>query len=152
MHALELALYRTYCSSTYAARFPTVSGRSGSSVTAPEMERLLRQHLKLTNDSWRIIIFDLKIHDGADPGESVGKDPEQSAITEAGLISTHDIHQLNPLPLTNLLMGFWRFFGLGGLSDRASTSLTRSAVLVLSPALRSGCCRLAPWLTRFTRF
>jgi hypothetical protein len=26
--------------------------------------------------------LDLQIHDGADPGESVGKDPEQSAIAE----------------------------------------------------------------------
>ena len=33
----------------------------------------------------RIIIFDLQIHDGADPGESVSKDPEQSAIAEAGV-------------------------------------------------------------------
>src|ERR1700736_1925838 len=31
----------------------------------------------------RIIVFDLQVHDGADPGESVGKDPEQSAIAEA---------------------------------------------------------------------
>ena len=33
----------------------------------------------------RIIIFDLQIHDGADPGESVGQDPEQSAIAETGM-------------------------------------------------------------------
>ena len=33
----------------------------------------------------RIIVFDLQVHDGADPGESVGKDPEQSAIAEAGV-------------------------------------------------------------------
>jgi hypothetical protein len=32
-----------------------------------------------------IIFFDLQVHDGADPGESVGKDPEQSAIAEAGV-------------------------------------------------------------------
>ena len=31
----------------------------------------------------RIIVFDLQIHHGADPGESVSKDPEQSAIAEA---------------------------------------------------------------------
>jgi len=31
----------------------------------------------------RIIVFDLQVHDGADPGESVGKDPKQSAIAEA---------------------------------------------------------------------
>src|SRR5258708_16278276 len=30
-----------------------------------------------------IIIFDLQVHDGADPGESVSKDAEQSAIAEA---------------------------------------------------------------------
>ena len=33
----------------------------------------------------RIIVFDLQVHDGADPGERVGKDPEQSAIAEAGV-------------------------------------------------------------------
>jgi len=33
--------------------------------------------------SGRIIVFDLQVHDGADPGERVGKDPKQSAITEA---------------------------------------------------------------------
>ena len=33
----------------------------------------------------RIIVFDFQVHDGADPGESVGKDPEQSAIAEAGV-------------------------------------------------------------------
>jgi hypothetical protein len=33
----------------------------------------------------RIIVFDLQVHDSADPGESVGKDPEQSAIAEAGV-------------------------------------------------------------------
>jgi hypothetical protein len=33
--------------------------------------------------SGRIIVFDFQVHDGADPGESVGKDPEQSAIAEA---------------------------------------------------------------------
>ena len=31
----------------------------------------------------RIIVFDLQVHDGADPGESVGQDPKQSAIAEA---------------------------------------------------------------------
>jgi hypothetical protein len=31
------------------------------------------------------VILDLQIHDGADPGESVGKDPEQSAIAQAGV-------------------------------------------------------------------
>ena len=35
--------------------------------------------------SGRIIVFDLQIHDGADPGESVSKDPKQSAIAEAGM-------------------------------------------------------------------
>ena len=33
----------------------------------------------------RIIVFDFQVHDGADPGESVGKDPKQSAIAEAGV-------------------------------------------------------------------
>ena len=34
----------------------------------------------------RIIVFDLEIHDGADPGERVGKDPEQkiSELTVRG--------------------------------------------------------------------
>ena len=31
------------------------------------------------------MVFDLQVHDGADPGESVGEDPEQSAIAEAGV-------------------------------------------------------------------
>jgi hypothetical protein len=35
--------------------------------------------------SGRIIVFDLQIHDGADPTESVSKDPEQDAIAEAGV-------------------------------------------------------------------
>src|ERR1700726_1141317 len=97
----------------------------------------------------RVIVFDFQVHDGADPGESVGKDPEQSAITEARVRGRLDRVQKPFAANESLnLMGFWRFFGLGGLSGRASTSLTRSAVLVLSPALRSGCCRLAPWLTR----
>jgi len=30
-----------------------------------------------------IIVFDFEIHDRADAGESVGKDPEQSAIAQA---------------------------------------------------------------------
>ena len=30
----------------------------------------------------RIIVFDFQVHDGTDPGESVGEDPEQSAIAE----------------------------------------------------------------------
>jgi hypothetical protein len=34
--------------------------------------------------------FNLQIHDGADPGESVGKDPEQSAIGEAGMRGRFD--------------------------------------------------------------
>jgi hypothetical protein len=33
----------------------------------------------------RIIVFDFEVHDGADPGKSVSKDPEQSAIAEAGI-------------------------------------------------------------------
>ena len=35
--------------------------------------------------SGRIIVFDLEVHGGANPGESVGKDPKQSAIAEAGM-------------------------------------------------------------------
>jgi hypothetical protein len=31
------------------------------------------------------MVFYLQIHDGADSGESVGKDPKQSAIAEAGV-------------------------------------------------------------------
>jgi hypothetical protein len=33
----------------------------------------------------RIIVFNLQVPDGADPGESVGKDPEQSAIAQPGV-------------------------------------------------------------------
>ena len=33
----------------------------------------------------RIIVFDLQVHDGADPGESVGKRGKQGAIAEAGV-------------------------------------------------------------------
>ena len=33
----------------------------------------------------RIIVFDLQVHDGADPGKRVSKDPKQSAIAEAGV-------------------------------------------------------------------
>jgi hypothetical protein len=33
----------------------------------------------------RIIVFDLEVHYGANPSESVSKDPEQSAIAEAGV-------------------------------------------------------------------
>jgi hypothetical protein len=33
----------------------------------------------------RIIVFDLQVHDLADPGESVGKDPKQSAIAKSGV-------------------------------------------------------------------
>jgi hypothetical protein len=32
-----------------------------------------------------IVVFDLEVHDGANPGERVGKDPKQSAIAEAGV-------------------------------------------------------------------
>ena len=35
--------------------------------------------------SGRIIIFDLQVHDSADPGESVGKDPKQGAIAQTGM-------------------------------------------------------------------
>jgi hypothetical protein len=31
----------------------------------------------------KIIVFNLQVHDGADPGESVSKDPEQTAIAQA---------------------------------------------------------------------
>jgi hypothetical protein len=33
----------------------------------------------------RIIVFDLQVHDGADPGESVSKRGKQGAIAEAGV-------------------------------------------------------------------
>ena len=33
----------------------------------------------------RIIVFDLQVHYGADPGESVGKSPKQSAIAQPGV-------------------------------------------------------------------
>jgi RNA polymerase sigma factor (sigma-70 family) len=32
-----------------------------------------------------VVIFDFQIHNGTDPGESVGKDPEQGAIAESGV-------------------------------------------------------------------
>jgi hypothetical protein len=35
--------------------------------------------------SGRIIVFDLEVHGGANPGESVGKHPKQSAIAQAGI-------------------------------------------------------------------
>ena len=35
--------------------------------------------------SGRIIVFDFKVHDGSDPGKSVGKRGEQGAIAETGV-------------------------------------------------------------------
>jgi len=43
------------------------------------------------------IIFDFEIHDGADPGERVGKDSEQSAIAQAGVRG----RVVKPIPMTN---------------------------------------------------
>jgi hypothetical protein len=37
--------------------------------------------------SGRIIVFDLHVHHGADPGEGAGQEPEQSAIAQAGVRS-----------------------------------------------------------------
>jgi hypothetical protein len=33
----------------------------------------------------RIIVFDLQVHDGADPGEGIGQGTKESAITEANV-------------------------------------------------------------------
>src|SRR5271166_6366839 len=38
----------------------------------------------------RIIVFHLQGHDGTDPRERVGKDPEQSAIAETGMGGSFD--------------------------------------------------------------
>ena len=38
----------------------------------------------------RIIVFDFEVNDGTNPGESVGKDPKQSAIAEAGMRGRFD--------------------------------------------------------------
>jgi hypothetical protein len=48
--------------------------------------------------SGRIIVFDLQIHDGADPGESVGQGPKQNAIVDLYLnrrLLSQVIHDLN---------------------------------------------------------
>src|SRR5208283_2252239 len=47
----------------------------------------------------RVIVFDLQAHDSAYPGESVSKDPEQSAITEA-CVSGGLYHVKKPLDFT----------------------------------------------------
>jgi hypothetical protein len=57
----------------------------------------------------RIILFDLQVHDGADPGESVGKDPEQSAIAEARVRGRLDYVQ----KLLNLAFDKCRRFAFG---------------------------------------
>jgi hypothetical protein len=50
----------------------------------------------------RIIVFELEVHDGVDPGESVGKDSEQSAIAEPGVSGYFDLVQkLLNSPSTN---------------------------------------------------
>ena len=49
--------------------------------------------------SGRIIVFDLQIHESADPGESVSKSAEQSAIAEAGVRGRLD-HAQKPLNFT----------------------------------------------------
>jgi hypothetical protein len=59
--------------------------------------------------SGRIIILDLQIHDGADPGESVSKDPEQSAIAEARVRGCLDHVQ----KLLNLTFNKCRRFAFG---------------------------------------
>ena len=57
----------------------------------------------------RIIVFDFEIHDGADPGERVGKDPEQSAITEARVCGRFDRVQ----KFLNLAVNKRRCFAFG---------------------------------------
>jgi hypothetical protein len=54
----------------------------------------------------RIIILDLQVHHGADPGESVSKDPEQSAIAEASVRGCLDRAQ----KLLNFTFDECRFF------------------------------------------
>ena len=70
----------------------------------------MRGSTRLTKPfSGRIIVFDLQVHDGADPGESVGKDPEQSAIAEAGMRGCLDRAQ----KLLNLAFDECRRFAFG---------------------------------------
>jgi len=40
--------------------------------------------------SGRIIVFDPKVHDGADPGKSVGKSGKEGAIAEADVVENLD--------------------------------------------------------------
>jgi hypothetical protein len=40
--------------------------------------------------SARVIVFDLQVHDGADPGERVGQHPEQGAVAEACVRGSFD--------------------------------------------------------------
>ena len=54
--------------------------------------------------SGRIIVFDLQVHGGADPGESVGKDPKQSAIAQAGVRGCVDHVQ----KLLNFTFAIWK--------------------------------------------
>jgi hypothetical protein len=55
------------------------------------------------------IVFDLQVHDGADSGESVGKDPKQSAIAEARVRGCLDRAQ----KLLNLAFDKRRRFAFG---------------------------------------
>jgi hypothetical protein len=66
------------------SRNVVLSGPSFSlnSVSKPRMLSVLADYVL---SSLQIIIFDFEVNDGADPGESVGKDPEQSAIAQAGV-------------------------------------------------------------------
>ena len=57
----------------------------------------------------RIIVLDLQIHDGTDPGESVSKDPKQSAIAEASVRGCLDHVQ----KLLNLAFDKCRRFAFG---------------------------------------
>jgi hypothetical protein len=59
--------------------------------------------------SGRIIILDLQIHDSADPGERVGKDPEQGAIPKAGVRGCLDRFK----KLLNLAFNKCRRFAFG---------------------------------------
>jgi hypothetical protein len=59
--------------------------------------------------SGRIIVFDPQVHDGADPGGRVGKDPKQSAIPEAGVSGRID----RVKKLLNLAVDKCRCFAFG---------------------------------------
>jgi len=92
----------------------------------------MRGSTRLTKPfSGRIIVFDLQVHDGADPGESVGKDPKQSAIAQAGVRGYLDrVKQLltsgglclpNPIGFVAFRLRRQAAWKRGRLGDRAAS-------------------------------